>query len=77
MKLNNARHLLAVAATIFGFGCTVQAAETDPTFNRDIRPILSAKCFACHVHGAPLESVVDAIVLAIDAGPTDPVSVDR
>ena len=29
------------------------------------------------LHGAPLESVVDAIVLAMDAGPTDPVSVDR
>ena len=29
------------------------------------------------LHGASLESVVDAIVLAMDAGPTDPVSVDR
>ena len=29
------------------------------------------------LHGAPLESVVDAIVSAMDAGPTDPVSVDR
>ena len=37
---------LAVAVTAAGLG--VASAAEPATFNRDIRPILSDKCFACH-----------------------------
>ena len=42
-----ARSCLFSFALLFGFSVTAPAAD-DLTYNRDIRPILSDKCFACH-----------------------------
>ena len=32
----------------FLFALSLQAAETGPDFNREVRPILSDNCFQCH-----------------------------
>ena len=43
------RPLLIFAVIAVGLACDLsRAAEPELSFNRDIRPILSANCFACH-----------------------------
>ena len=37
--------LLTVLAAL---GCASRLTAADVDFNRDVRPILSDKCFACH-----------------------------
>lgn len=44
MKLNLTRLVVLLA----GFSSSTQAADDSVSFNRDIRPLLSANCFACH-----------------------------
>lgn len=40
--------LLAIAVAWVGVPCAGQAAEKPVSFSRDIRPVLSQKCFHCH-----------------------------
>jgi hypothetical protein len=46
MHFLSARQTTTAAITLACFGLSVQAADLE--FNRDIRPILSENCFACH-----------------------------
>ena len=46
MKKNLLRWTLVLSVLMIGNGTT--AAESDFDFNRDIRPLLSRNCFACH-----------------------------
>ncbi|MCH2367271.1 MAG: hypothetical protein MK554_08670, partial [Planctomycetes bacterium] len=39
---------LTLAVLFFAAGSLMEAAEPAIEFNRDVRPILSDKCFACH-----------------------------
>jgi hypothetical protein len=39
---------LALMLLFLGFCCVPVGAQQVPSFNRDIRPILSDRCFACH-----------------------------
>jgi len=48
-RLNLARWLLVTICVGIGLVCRIgRGAEPELSFNRDIRPILSANCFACH-----------------------------
>lgn len=40
--------LLFIACVVDLTAFPVLAADAEPSFNRDVRPILAAKCFACH-----------------------------
>jgi hypothetical protein len=54
--------ILCVAAAVFHlFGAVVLAGEPAavPTFERDVRPILKAKCIRCHGEGDQLEGNLD------------------
>src|SRR5829696_3490236 len=71
----------SVVALCCGFACcgTLGAASADaPRYNRDIRPILSDRCFACHGPDAGtrkaelrLDTEAGAHELAITAGDSE------
>ena len=47
--LDRSRSLLIVATMVFGVSSSAACAAGDKLdFNRDVRTILSDKCFACH-----------------------------
>src|SRR4051812_19843610 len=49
--MGHSRIILVVAVAAFGAVCSagrVSVADGAPRFNRDIRPILADKCYACH-----------------------------
>ena len=52
--------LAAIAAA-----CSAQAHSAPPTWNHDVRPIVSAKCQSCHTQGGfapfPMDSYADAV----------------
>ena len=53
----------ALAVTLLVFPAAVHAADRTVKFNRDVRPILSDKCFGCH---GP-DSVAKKIPLRLDS----------
>jgi len=72
---------LTIAVLIgWNFGAAVGAAEPPIDFNRDIRPILSDRCFACHGPDANARKAdlrLDQRQAAIDAGALVPDSAAR
>ena len=55
-------------------------AQTSPSFNRDIRPLLAAKCFACHGPDEAHREAdlrLDVREVAIDTGAIVPGNIDK
>ncbi len=67
---------LAAAASVLGLLCFAPAsrAATDPTFEKDIRPILKAHCFECHGEGDQPKGGLDLRLrrLMLDGGENGP-----
>jgi hypothetical protein len=71
--------MISMGASLFAAPCGVRA-QTPPSFNRDIRPLLAAKCFACHGPDEgqrEAELRLDVRKAAIDTGAIVPGNVEK
>lgn len=71
MSRNSSLALSSILFSLVSLNCAAQATENKIVFNRDIRPILSQHCFACHgpdAHDRKGELRLDSIEGAMKGG---------
>jgi hypothetical protein len=55
------RRLLGLGLALFAIGCSPPAGPDNPSFEKDIKPIMLAHCVRCHGAGGKLNADPDSI----------------